>query len=110
MASRTMLRTVRISNLLLGILGMLIALWSKNPFEILVLAYSAWSPMVLVPIAAAMLGYRSSKRRFVASALAGALFSISWTLLGNPWSINGASIGFAASLLIFVTGKKLARA
>jgi len=98
----TLLRIARVSNVVVGLGAMALALGTKNVFHILVLSYSAWSPMMLVPIASAILGIRAGKKSFAACAAGGALTSLVWTYcIGNPLGIGGTTAGFFAGLILF---------
>ena len=71
-------------------------------FDILVLAYSFWCPLILVPLAAAFLGIRSDGRAFRTALLAGLLSTLVWNyLLHRPFGIDGAVVGTACNLLAF---------
>lgn len=101
---RTLLSIARVSNVAVGLGAMALALGTKNVFHILVLSYSAWSPMMLVPIAAAILRIRAGKKSFAACAAGGALTSLIWTYgAGNPLGLGGTTVGFFAGLILFIT-------
>lgn len=63
MSDRAQLRWLRGVNLATGLGAMALAFIVPDVFQILVLAYSFWAPLILVPLAAAFLGIRSSGRR-----------------------------------------------
>jgi SSS family solute:Na+ symporter len=101
---RTLLSIARVSNVAVGLGAMALALGTKNVFHILVLSYSAWSPMMLVPIAAAILGIRAGKKSFAACTAGGVLTSLIWTYgAGNPLGLGGTTVGFFAGLILFIT-------
>jgi len=102
-----LLKIARVSNLVIGILAMALAILMKNVFDILVFSYSGWSPVVLVSMVAAILGVRAGKKAFIASATGGAVASIVWTYVaGEPFGIGGTAVGFLVSLILFLMLKE----
>ena len=71
-------------------------------FGILVLAYSFWCPLILVPLAAAFLGVKSNGRAFRYALAAGLISTLTWNyVLHRPWGIDGAVIGTLLNLIVF---------
>ena len=102
MPDRTQLRWLRAVNFLTGAAAMTVAFLVPNVFSILLLAYSFWSPAVLVPLAAALLGIKADQRTFLCSAAVGIGTSFVWThLLHQPYGIDGSCVGMLANLLVF---------
>ena len=88
--------------LLTGLAAVAVAFAVPDIFDILVLAYSFWCPLILVPLAAAFLGIRSDGRAFRTALLAGLLSTLVWNyLLHRPFGIDGAVVGTACNLLAF---------
>ena len=89
-------------NLATGLAAVAVAFVLPDIFNILIFAYSFWSPLILVPLAAAMLGVKSNGRAFRRALLSGLTSSVAWNhLLGKPWNINGAVIGLVCNLIVF---------
>lgn len=101
------LRTLRTVNLTTGLAAMVLSFLLPNVFDILLLAYSFWSPVILVPLAAALLGVRVSNRRLYVCMAGGLLACLVWNI-GRPFGIDGAAIGLMANLILFCSGKKSA--
>ncbi len=96
------LRLLRYSNLLIGGAAMGMALWLPNIFDILLIAYSFWCPVMLIPLAAAFRGVRISRRGFYCAVGAGLFTSLGWTLLcGEPLGIHGSVVGLIANAGVF---------
>ena len=94
---------LRIVNLATGITAVIVAFLLPNIFHILVLAYSFWCPLILVPLASALLGIRSTPRAFRGALLAGLVSSLTWNfLLHKPWGIDGVIVGLLCNLVVFV--------
>ena len=102
MSARKQLCCLRLVNLLTGIAAMLLALLIPNVFSILLFAYSFWSPAVLVPLTAALLGIRANERTFLCAVGSGIVVSILWNhLFGQPFGIDGAIPGMTVNFLVF---------
>lgn len=96
------LRMLRLTNLLTGIAAVAVSLAVPDVFSILMLAYSFWSPLILVPLAAAFLGVRSNGRAFRYALLTGLALTLLWNLLlKKPWDIDGSIIGVLGNLAVF---------
>ncbi len=102
MKPRAELLTVRLINLFVGILAVVFALKIKSVLDILVYSYNFWSPIVLIPLVAAIAGLKASSKCFFLGGLAGAVGVTSWNiLLKNPMGIDGLIIGIAANAVVF---------
>ena len=102
MSDKTQLFLLRAVNLLTGLAAVAVAFTVPDIFDILVLAYSFWCPLILVPLAAAFRGIRSDGRAFRTALLAGLLSTLVWNyLLHRPFGIDGAVVGTACNLLAF---------
>lgn len=104
---RTQLRWLRGVNAVTGIAAVLISFAVPHVFSILLLAYSFWSPAVLVPLSAALLGINSHGRVFCRAAVTGFLVCLIWNAWwGNPWGIDGCLPGILANLAVFTVGTR----
>lgn len=102
LCDRAQLWLLRGVNLATGIGAMLLAFVVPDIFRILVLAYSFWSPLILVPLAAALLGVKSNGRAFRCALLAGLAATLLWNYpLGKPWDIDGSVVGILCNFIVF---------
>lgn len=102
MTDKAQLRWLRGVNFATGAAAVAAAFLLPDVFSILVLAYSFWCPLILVPLAAAFLGVKSSGRAFRYALLAGLVSTLLWNAwLGKPWGIDGTVVGMLANLLVF---------
>lgn len=102
LSDKAQLRWLRGVNLATGAGAVCVAFLLPDVFDILVLAYSFWSPLILVPLAAALLGVKSNARSFLYAMLAGLAASLTWNfVLGKPWGIDGAVVGTLCNLVVF---------
>ncbi len=102
MSGRAELWWLRAVNLATGMAAVAVAFVLPDIFNILVLAYSFWSPLILVPLAAAMLGVKSNGRAFRYALLTGLFSCLVWNyVLHKPLNIDGAVVGILCNLLVF---------
>ena len=102
MTDREQLRCLRRVNLMTGIAAMALAFFIPDVFSILLIAYSFWSPSILVPLSAALLGIRSDKKTCLASLIAGLGTCLIWNqFFGRPYGIDGCTIGTLANFIVF---------
>ncbi len=110
LSDRTQLFLLRAVNVTTGIAAVIVSLCVPNVFDILLLAYSFWSPVILVPLAAALIGIRANERTFFCSALVGFCMCLLWnTVLSQPFDIDGTVVGIAANALTFTLCKTRCR-
>lgn len=102
MSDKSQLRWLRGVNFAVGAAAVLAAFLLPDVFSILVLAYSFWCPLILVPLAAAFLGIKSNGRAFRYALLAGLVSTLVWNFaLGKPWDIDGTVVGMLCNLVVF---------
>ena len=95
----------RITTLSVGIIGALFAASTESVLDILLYAYNFWTPFILVPLVAGILGYQRSAQTFWVSSVV----SILAVLIANNIRSIGAStfdgtlIGIFVNSLIFFT-------
>ena len=88
--------------IVLGLAAVCLAFLVPDVFSILVLAYSFWSPLILVPLAAALLGVKSNGRAFRYALLAGLVSTLVWNYgLGKPFGFEGAIVGTLCNFVVF---------
>jgi SSS family solute:Na+ symporter len=76
--------------------------------DILIYAYNFWAPIIVVPLAAVLLGVRVTKAGFLAGTLAGAAGALVWNnLLKRPAGIEGLAIGVFCNIFFFMLANKL---
>ncbi|MFO7982520.1 MAG: sodium:solute symporter family protein [Desulfuromonadales bacterium] len=92
----------RLATLVTGTLAIIFAIRIQSLLDILIYAYNFWSPIILVPLAATLLGVKTSRSAFCAGAGAGILGVFLWNvLLGAPGGFDGLLIGVFANFTAF---------
>ena len=72
--------------------------------DILIFAYNFWAPVIMVPLAFALLGSRTFKSGFTGSFAAGLAGSVMWKYVFNdPFGFDGLVFGVFCSLAGFLT-------
>ena len=93
----------RMSTLITGALAIVFAVKIKSILDILIYAYNFWAPIILVPLAATLLGIKSSKKTFLLCAMAGILGVVVWDyLFKTPGEFSGLIIGVMTNLAVFM--------
>ena len=114
MEEKQELIVTRIFNLFVGILAVIVAIKIKSILDILIYSYNFWSPVMLVPLVAAIMGVKANVKHFIAGASAGILGVIIWNfLLNNPGGFDGLIVGIFCNFFVFfiayfIEGKKSA--
>lgn len=108
MSKRSELLLAKLTNCLVGILAVVFAIMIPSVLDILIYAYNFWAPIIVVPLAAVLLGFRVTRAGFMAGTLAGAVGTLAWNyLLKTPAGIEGLAIGVFCNLFSFVLANKL---
>ncbi len=104
------LALARILTFLTGTLAVVFALSIASVLEIMVLGWTFWAPIILVPLVAALLGFVAHPRVLYSSTLAGVSAVLIWEyLLQTPFDIAPLVVGVIANLLVFVSTYKTQR-
>lgn len=108
MSERSELLLAKLTNCLVGILAVVFAIKIPSILDILIYAYNFWAPIIVVPLAAVLLGVRVTRAGFLAGTLAGAVGTLAWNyLLKTPAGIEGLTIGVFCNLFSFILANKL---
>lgn len=108
MSERSELLLAKLTNCLVGILAVVFAIKIPSILDILIYAYNFWAPIIVVPLAAVLLGVRVTRAGFMAGTLAGAVGTLAWNyLLKTPAGIEGLAIGVFCNLFSFILANKL---
>jgi SSS family solute:Na+ symporter len=110
LSPRRGLLCARLATFVTGSISVLFAIRIKSLLDILIYAYNFWSPIILVPLAASLLGWRASRTAFCAGAAAGLAGVFTWNnLLGTPGGFDGLLVGVFCNLFAFWLTNRLAR-
>lgn len=102
LAEELNLRLARFATLIVGVGSVAFALTIESLLDILMLAYTYWAPVMVVPLAATILGVRRSTEVFLVAAAGGVLTALAWnTVLDKPADIEGFVVGALINCLIF---------
>ena len=93
----------RISTLLVGIISIIFALTIKNVLSLLLAAYNFWSPIILIPLIAAIFNVNAKERDFFIGAFCGITGSLVWEfVLNDPYNISPILLGLLCNLIGFI--------
>jgi len=92
----------RATTLIVGVAAVVFALSIESVLDILIYAYNFWAPTVVVPLGAAILGFRATKSRFIGGASAGIATALLWnSVFQTPYGIDGLVMGCFANMAVF---------
>jgi len=90
------LRLARISTLIVGVIAVIFAFSVDGILDILLASYGFWSPIIVVPLVAAIFCKRKHPLLFFIPGLMGVLATLCWQyLLAKPWGIPPILFGLA---------------
>lgn len=92
----------RILTIMVGVIGVVFALSTKSALDILLVAYNFWTPFILVPLVAGILGLRASATAFWFGCIAGVAATCWWLLSMGETTLNAAIIGVAVNFIVFM--------
>lgn len=109
-SERSGLFLVRFSNFMIGILAVGFAVAIPNVLDVLMSAYTFWCPLILVPLAAALMNRAAGEEAFYAGFFGG-LLGIIFVLLYNrlapsPFPIDKTVVGFLMNLAFYCISAK----
>jgi SSS family solute:Na+ symporter len=108
LSERQELLLAKLTNCFVGILAVIFAIKIRSVLDILIYAYNFWAPVILVPLAAVLLGFRVTKVGFLAGTLAGVAGVLIWNrLLKSPMGVEGLVIGVLCNLIAFAVTNEL---
>jgi len=97
---------VRLCALFIGIIALLISLFSKNLLDLMLSAYSFYMPIVSVPLILAIFGFRSTNKSVFIGMMAGFVTVITFKIFSN---IDSLMPGMISNLIFFVSSHYLLR-
>lgn len=98
------LKIVRITNLIIGIISILVALLIPGLIDILTFSYSFWAPTMLPILLLTILGFKLKKIGAWLGIIIGIISTFVWNVIYcTPFEIDGLIIGFLLNMLISIT-------
>lgn len=97
----------RLATLVTGVLAVYFAISIESILDILIYAYNFWAPVILVPLAATVLGVKANTKTFIISAVCGILGVLVWNYFMPESQFDGLLVGFFASLISFIMFRKI---
>ncbi|MHC4737660.1 MAG: sodium:solute symporter family protein [Planctomycetota bacterium] len=93
----------KLTNCFVGVLAVVFAIRIRSVLDILIYAYKFWAPIILVPLAAVLLGFRTTKAAFLAGAVAAVVGMLIWNgVLKTPMGMDGLVIGVFCNLIVYI--------
>ncbi len=102
MTDKTEILLSRLFSILLPIGALIIALYMKNAYNILMFAWSFYAAAAGLPAFAALYWKKATKQGVLAGMLAGFVVCVGWKLIGQPFGLGAAVPGVIACALALV--------
>ena len=102
LSESSLLKIARFSTILFGVGAIVFATSIKNILDILLFSYSLWSPIILMPLISCIVGIKTNKYAFWASAIGGACGVCIWTcVFHDPLGVSGVLTGVLGNIILF---------
>ena len=93
----------KLVSFIVGIGSLIFAVSIKNILDILIYAYNLWSPIIVIPLLAAIFGLPVKARQFYISGLSGLIATLVWSFgLHDAYHITSNVVGVFVSLCAFI--------
>ncbi len=93
-----------------GLGAVVVALSIEGLLDILFYAYNFWAPVILVPLIAALFGFRAPWPHLFAAAASGIAANLIWAwVLNSPAGIDGLLVGILANAVALAISAKMLR-
>ena len=102
MSEKTEIRLSRIFSIVLPIGALIIALYIKNAYNILMFAWSFYAAAAGLPAFAALYWKKATKQGILAGMIAGFVVCVGWKLIGLPFGLGAAVPGTVACAIALV--------
>lgn len=102
MADRKEIRLSRVFSVILPLAALVIALYIKNAYDILMFAWSFYAAAAGLPCFAALYWKKATKQGVIAGMLAGFVVCVGWKLIGVPFGLGATVPGAIACAIALV--------
>ncbi len=102
MSDRTQMRLNRLFSILLPLGALVIALYIKNAYNILMFAWSFYAAAAGLPAFAALYWKKATKQGIIAGILSGFAVCVGWKLIGEPFGLGSTVPGTIACAVALV--------
>ncbi len=97
----------KLTTLFCGVGAVIMAVKVESVLDILIYAYHFWAPMMVVPLVAAIFGFRTSAKVYLISVAGGLLGMWLWQYgLNNPYGLEGLVVGVITNILSLYLAQK----
>ncbi|MBQ2945879.1 MAG: hypothetical protein IJD95_04865 [Clostridia bacterium] len=104
------IKTIRIINVLTGIISVFAVIAVPDVMELLMISYKFWCPVMFSQLLYALMGKKGSKSLFLIPAAVGMASVAIWDIvLKAPCGISSVAVGFTVNVISFIITKRLLR-
>ena len=101
--------SARIVSVLIGIFSLILSLRQGSLLELLIMTLSLYMPIITVPFAMAILGFRTSEKSVLLGMMAGLIAVLTWDYLLQIKSMNSIPPAMLANLIVLMGSHYLLR-
>ena len=99
-SEKALIYSARITVLAVGVLGVIFALWIKNLFDLLLLAFAVYVSGVFFPVMAALYWDKATRAGAMVSSVAASIIVIALYALNKPWNIEPIMVSLTVSAVL----------
>ena len=103
MTEKTEIRLSRVFSIVLPIGALLIALYIKNAYNILMFAWTFYAAAAGLPAVAALFWKKATTQGIIAGMIAGFVVCVTWKLIGVPFGLGAAVPGTIACAIALIS-------
>ena len=103
MLEKTKIKLSRLFSIILPLLALIIALYYKNAYDILMFAWSFYAAAAGLPAFAALYWKKATKQGIIAGMIAGFTVCVGWKIAGLPFGLGAAVPGTIACGIALIT-------
>lgn len=101
-----LLGIAKVSTMIVCLFSLMFAMGLNNALDILLFSYNLWSPIILVPLVAAIFSCHVRKRHFLMGAVAGFVGAMLWLhYMENTVFLDSSTFGIMMNLIFFMLAK-----
>lgn len=98
LSEKSELLLAKVVTFAMGVGAVFLATSIQSIMDLLIYAYQFWAPVILIPLIAAVFGYKTSTKQFILAGMVGVSTQIVWNqFLDEPFGVAGLVLGVLAN-------------
>lgn len=95
----TQLKALRITVLILSVLSILLTISSNSVIDLMLLALNFWEPLIIIPICAGFLGFKTTGISFITSVVMALIAIMTGRIITGEFAMISLSLGIVGSAI-----------